>query len=364
MNVFVNRNDFTPVYYQIAERLSGEIKSGKLAPGEQLLPEDKLAERYGISRKTLRQALDKLAKEGYVARLKGKGTFVSDSHSERKVVSLVLEDSFFGNYHRTINDLIGGAAHEICSSGTELRLNTIGQIPEIIERKRAGKMDVSGFVFLRYRDSAGACLEEAKRAGIPLVIEGAALNGENFVDIDNAAPMREAAEYLAGLGHKKIGVVSFPGEESPHFSARARAAAKSVEDITGSTASEWTLGASIFDPGAIQRELKKILTGKNTPSAFICVSDNIAVGIIKMARELGLSVPGDFSVTGFDDIAGADLLTPPLTTFRQDYFQMGKTAARTLLDISSDFKNRKRQIVIKPEFIIRGSCAAPERRAQ
>ncbi len=75
-----------------------------------------------------------------------------------------------------------------------------------------------------------------------------------------------------------------------------------------------------------------LLDSADRPSAILAVSDQLAIGVIQAARERGLSVPRDLSVTGFDDIPDAARSDPPLTTIRQPLREKGALAARLLLD--------------------------------
>ena len=80
------------------------------------------------------------------------------------------------------------------------------------------------------------------------------------------------------------------------------------------------------------RAASKLLAAKrHRPTAIICANDMMAIGAIRCCRERGLAVPADVSITGFDDIPGAELLDPPLTTVSQPGFDMGAAAAELLL---------------------------------
>ncbi len=360
MTATINKDDFIPIYYQLSELIKEKVHSGLLKTGEQLQPEDKLACEYDVSRKTVRQALDKLSKEGYVSRQKGKGTFIDSQYNRSKLISLIISDSFFGDYHRSINDLIGGAALEICPSGCEMRLNTYKQIPKLLEECKAGKTDIRGFVFIRYREEMKKYLDLAKKAGLPVILEGAECKNDSFVEIDNESPMKDAVKYLSDLGHKEIGVLSLPYVDAPHYRARTEAGIAAVKEFSGATRDCWVYNFSSIEIVDIKDEAKKILSSKALPTAFISVSDNAAIGLMRAADEMGIAVPEELSIVGFDDVPGVELLLPPLTTFKQDYFLMGKMAAQKLIEMLDNYKYKKQQLKVKPEFIIRGSCASPK----
>jgi DNA-binding LacI/PurR family transcriptional regulator len=85
------------------------------------------------------------------------------------------------------------------------------------------------------------------------------------------------------------------------------------------------------------------------PTAILCMSDRIALGVVGAARACGFKIPGDISITGFDDIPGAALADPPLTTVRQPARGKGRTAALLLL------QNRNEAIRLPVELVVRGS---------
>lgn len=357
-----DRKGTVALYYQLGEFLKGEIKSGRMKIGEQLLPEDKMALAYGVSRKTIRQMLDKLSKDGYVVRLKAKGTFVSSSFRHKKVISIVIHKYFFSGMHRSINDIMGGILLTACPAGCEIRTISSDQIGDLCEQYRTGNKDVHGLILIRFREDMRPALDNIRKAGLPFVIEGTIVSGCNCVDIDNADAMKRGVEYLAGLGHGNIGLLSYdPSIHSlkfgEHFEIREKAALEHIRSCTGKRNGIQVLRMPSDVPEEIGAVAGKYLSEeKNPPSAFISVSDTFAIHFMKKAKSMGFSIPGDFSIVGFEDSPGAVVIDPPLTTFRQDYFLSGKTAVETLMKLTGDFKHPKIKTFIKPEFIVRQSC--------
>ena len=92
------------------------------------------------------------------------------------------------------------------------------------------------------------------------------------------------------------------------------------------------------------------------PTAIFCANDLMAIGAMDTARELGLDVPGDVALVGFDDIEAAALVTPALTTVLNPADQLGATAGRLLRDRMDGYAGPRRQVVISHEFIQRDSA--------
>jgi GntR family transcriptional regulator of arabinose operon len=356
MELNIDRDNFVPIYYQIGEQLRQAIEAGQYAPGEKLPPEETLAASFQVSRKTIRQSLNKLEKEGFVKRVKGKGSFVSSTFDKRKLISVILETVYAGQCHRSINDLLGGIIMTACPSGCEVQLSTSEQVESILENQRAGRSEVCGFILLRYRPNQemSGMLEKIKKSGIPFLLEGGSLESENYVALDNRTPMKQVVGYLLELGHRRIGLLTAPGR---HFAIREAAAIEAINESTGEFNPAWKLDCHQYDEEIKKTELNAYLSRPNRPTAFIAVSDNLAMSLVKQARRLGLRIPRDFSITGFDDSPEIAMMEPGLTTFRQDYFQLGKISAEMLLQLATDSSNRRKQTTIVPEFLIRGSCA-------
>jgi DNA-binding LacI/PurR family transcriptional regulator len=95
------------------------------------------------------------------------------------------------------------------------------------------------------------------------------------------------------------------------------------------------------------------------PTAIFGANDLIALGAIRLAREIGLAVPADLSVVGFNDIPQSELFDPPLTTVHVPQEEMGVLAAALLIDHLEGRHLDRRQIVLEAELIVRGSTATP-----
>ncbi|MFI6737683.1 substrate-binding domain-containing protein [Nonomuraea sp. NPDC050451] len=101
---------------------------------------------------------------------------------------------------------------------------------------------------------------------------------------------------------------------------------------------------------------KVLLARSPRPDALVCANDLIAVGALDVTRQLGLSVPGDVAVTGYDDIEAASLITPALTTVLNPAREIGRTCARLLLDrLAGEYDDTAREIVLAHRLIVRDS---------
>lgn len=175
------------------------------------------------------------------------------------------------------------------------------------------------------------------------------------VSLDNEDASRRAVEHLLQLGHRRIAVITGPmSEDSSQDRFRGYQAALQQVGLTCDPRrvrnGDWSATAG-FD--AVQSLLQEGVDF----TAIMAQNDRMAVGAIRALREANLSVPGDVSVVGFDDMPLASYFDPPLTTMRQDTFAMGHEAARLLIGAIEKSAPLQRQVRIQAELVIRGSTS-------
>jgi DNA-binding LacI/PurR family transcriptional regulator len=180
------------------------------------------------------------------------------------------------------------------------------------------------------------------RRGIPLVsIEGGERHGVIDIALDNRAGSRELARHLHALGHRRVGTVLLgidPARElrpvtlqdaasitAPVTADRLAGAAEVFPDITAHSA-----GYNLVEQGAAAARALLDQPVATRPTAIMAQSDLLAVGVLRAAEELGLSVPGDLSVTGFDGVRIDGLTGHELTTMRQPAADKGRAAGEAV----------------------------------
>ncbi len=189
------------------------------------------------------------------------------------------------------------------------------------------------------------------------------VNGSEFdpalgipsVHIDNASAARTAMEHLYGLGHERIAVVGGPPDNPLHqqrlegarIAARARGRLRQLTIVPGDFSVESGYAAA-----------KRLLGQAAAPTAAFCFSDQMALGMLAACRDLGIRVPEDFSIVGFDDLASSRYLNPPLTTISQPMREIGMRAVKLLLAIIEGVDVPHQQ-TLEFSLMLRGSTAAP-----
>ncbi|MGN4153273.1 LacI family DNA-binding transcriptional regulator [Burkholderia gladioli] len=152
------------------------------------------------------------------------------------------------------------------------------------------------------------------------------------IGFDNHAAYREITEHLIGLGHRAFAVCLQSTHGNDRVQARLAGISAALARHGLAVRPEHLLeGEATLDFG--RRALRSIWQQAGSrPSAIICGNDHIALGVLREAEALGIAVPGQLSVTGFDDLAIASEARPPLTTMHVDTREIGVVAARHLLD--------------------------------
>ena len=142
-----------------------------------------------------------------------------------------------------------------------------------------------------------------------------------------------------------------------------------IEGFTGSLkARGLTLQPDLLHRASLTMEggrlaARSLLAGpdETRPQAIFALSDVMALGLMHGIRELGLDIPGDVSVIGYDDIEFAAYTFPPLTTVRQPAIELGTVAANALIEHLDHDRPLPRAIAIKPTLVVRQSVASPSR---
>jgi len=174
-------------------------------------------------------------------------------------------------------------------------------------------------------------VERIKRSGLPTVLVDAHHRGFPRVVADDVRGGRLATDHLIGLGHRRIGFIGdIPRVPLAFISSRLRLAGfrRAMRDA-GLEAPAGLIAVGAHSRHRASELAQRMLTRDRPPTAIVCASDTQAAGVLEAAAALGCSVPGDVSITGYDDLELADHLH--LTTVRQPLFESGVRAVQRLL---------------------------------
>ena len=231
-----------------------------------------------------------------------------------------------------------------------------GSIDLLREHGVAGMIFVSGLHSDTLADTAQYLA--LREHGIPLAF----VNGfvpdldASFVADDDAAGMALAVAHLAALGHRRIGLTTGPTRYTP--SLRKVKGFSAAVDSHPSVVGEVYVGDYSVEGG----RLAAVDLVARGCTALVCASDFIALGAIRGVRSLGLTVPADVSIVGYDGAPIMAFTDPPLTTVRQLVDQLAAAAVRALVDEIDGTPHPRLELLFNPELVVRESThAAPAR---
>jgi LacI family transcriptional regulator len=188
------------------------------------------------------------------------------------------------------------------------------------------------------------------RLGLPTVLIGGPVSGIDCVNADDTAGGAMLATHMLTKGHRDFGFIT--GSLGKCLAVRRQSFVETMAAAGGKIV--WELMVS--EDESITDELRTALRRRDI-TALICSNDLIAVRALHVLRQLGRNVPEDLSVTGFDDISWAAIVTPPLTTVRQPFMAMGVQAVTLLQKRIADRKRRYRHLKLRVKLVERESVA-------
>jgi DNA-binding LacI/PurR family transcriptional regulator len=216
------------------------------------------------------------------------------------------------------------------------------------------------------------------RRRLPLVfVDQTPAPGIPSVNVEDRSGARETAQHVVDLGHRRVGILT-AGADGPYglladpFAGRAAYAPKQRmlgwHDVLRRAGIRPTVVRQPPYSDRVDESARLLLDTDDPPTAVLCFSDAIAYGVVRTAEDLGLRVPADLSVVGFDDNPIAGRMRPALTTARQDVVAKGRAAAAALTAAierdRSGATGRARHVRLPTELVLRDSTAAPPTRAR
>lgn len=180
------------------------------------------------------------------------------------------------------------------------------------------------------------------------------------VHIDNLTSAFAAVNYLTQLGHKRVAQISGPESSTlcqfrhqGYQQALRRAGITMNPDYT-------TYGDFTFESGV--KAVHQLLSLPDAPSAIFCHNDTMAIGAMQEAKRLGLRVPRDLSVVGFDDIQFSQYCDPPLTTISQPRYEIGRQTMLMMLELLRGHDVQAGSRLLETSLVVRDSAAPPRSR--
>jgi LacI family transcriptional regulator len=201
----------------------------------------------------------------------------------------------------------------------------------------------------------------ARQAGLPIVFLDREIGGSALFDavlVDNVGGTRSAAEHLLDLGHRRLAIVNGTMRSTPGRQRRETF----IETLTsrGIEPSEFHEEVGDFREQGGYQAVLRLLALEHPPTAIFVTNNLMTVGALRALHDMGVRVPDQVSIVGFDDLDLAALLMPPLTVVARPMEEQGALAMRLLLSRLREHDDvTPRRIVLETKLLVRGSTARP-----
>lgn len=271
---------------------------------------------------------------------------------------LVLTDPGYGREDSYLGEYITGLGFGLAQAGIDLFLSSVpeGQselsvIRNIVETRRA-----DGLILARTSE-VDPRVDYLMAVGFPFVTHGRTAMEQaahDWVDTDGQGAFAQAFDLLYQLGHRRLALLTI--EEPMTFRLHRTEGLMRAIEARGDPEVSLTIATSPrYDAQRREDVIFRLLARSDRPTAVLALFDGLAMAVLKVAEQMGLAVPGDLSVIGFDNIASSALSRPGLTTFDSEIHTCARRSAEMLVARMADPRAPERQELIQPQLLLRGS---------
>ena len=303
---------------------------------------DDVARSAGVSTATVSRCINdpdvvsRPTRERVQAAIDALGYFAARSMAVRRTFTIgaiipTMENAIFARGIQAFQEELNRSGYTLLVSSSAYRMDAEEeQIRTLVSRGADGLLLIG-------HDRDPRVYDFLERRRIPALVAWSHVEGARAPSIgfDNRAAMRALTEQVLGLGHREVAMISGKSAEND----RARLRIQGVRDALAAHGIEPDSLRIIevpygFSDGAAA--FTTLMEAETRPSVVMCGNDVLAVGALRGAAKLGLRVPDDVSITGFDDIEIAEFVSPELTTVHVPHRKMGTLAARELVGMIED----------------------------
>jgi DNA-binding LacI/PurR family transcriptional regulator len=350
-------------YQRLAQDLRQAITGGRLQPGEGLPPERDLAKSHGVSRPTVRAALDALAHEGLLSREQGRGTFVARGNGPAPAAALTLVYSAPTKVGIDHDPYLAGLTAQVAMRSSAggvggplgVRVLTVpigGDAVAVLEGAGGIAHCRGGVLFVGQEPPTDALLVRLRNAGVACVVLGRLGGREAAATVagDGVRTGELAARHLLAHGHRRLALVDGPWVHHPcvqrrdGFLAAVAAAGAEVVVVDG-------IG---WDRPATAAAVRAAFAAADRPTAAAVFGDCGAAGLLDAARDLGLAVPRDLAVVAMHlPEPLAPLAEVPLTALVVPYAGYVQAALEALRRPAGELPS---QMLVADRLVVGRSC--------
>jgi LacI family transcriptional regulator len=258
-----------------------------------------------------------------------------------------LENPFFLDIFRVLEHEAHAHGYEVLVANTDYDPQWLDSSVRIMLGRR-----VAGLALV-VSEIDPAILDELEERNVRTVVYDVGEPRPSILSIKSnyRRGVERVSEYLRSLGHKKIAFVGHHTALGP-LSDRKRTFVEVMERYSPEL--QFTTAADSDDYAGGRRAVQQLFASKFRPTAILCVNDFMAVGVLRELRDMGIDVPGQVSVTGFDNITLSEVVYPALTTLHIPRDQIGRQIFNSLTAQKQPSK-AEQEIIFTPELVVRES---------
>jgi len=366
----INPSSPLPIYCQVENFLRQLICELPLSKGTRLPSDRRFAELLSISHLTLRRAQERLCEQGLLLKNHGKGTFVGDTSqlrverekgSEQRFIGLVIPsvEYYYSELIRAVEEKAREADLKLVLSISDWwdPAEENRQLQRLLGLRGIKGILISPPVVRQALKRRVSRYKDLMRLGISVVCIDRDVSdmGLSCVFFDDRRGAKMAVTHLVSLGHRRIGFVS-PMPENLRNQERFLGYKDALKEA------QIPYDKAIVvkkDPDRFEADLETLMNSPARPTAIFCINDYCASMVAEYVSRLGISVPEELAICGYD---GPDLKRGPLsfltTIFRNRYIMGVKAVEILLRQMRADRDSNVECVILSPELIVKGSCGA------
>ncbi len=301
-----------------------------------------------VKEKTIQKVTDAIEKLGYAPNLQARNLRRNESGAILVLLPNIT-NYYYAHIFEGINEEARKQGYHVFLSSTQGR-NQEEMLRDAIRQKQA-----DGAILLALNREDSWISAYSREFPVVQCCEYAENGSTAHISIDNYAAGYEATKYLIQLGHKRIGMLS----SRNHFLStqkREQGYLDALRDGGMELDADWIAYVDeSYSYSSSLTAVRQLLSLKERPDALFCIGDEPAFGAVVVADEMGIRVPEELSVVGFDDVNYTTMIHPYLTTMAQPCGQLGQRAVKMLLSLIRGGKLEPADIVLPYKFIERES---------
>ncbi|MCR2822904.1 GntR family transcriptional regulator [Lederbergia panacisoli] len=358
-------------YMMVIDTIKEWIANGEVKPGEKIYSENELAKMFNVSRHTIRQAVGELVHEGLLYREQGAGTFCTSqaettnisgqpapiSGKNIGIITTYISDYIFPAIIRGMESYLTSKGYSLIISSTDNDIDKEKQCLEAMLSRNIDGLIIEPSKSSGFNPNIHYYLE-LEQKNIPYLMINQYYSQLNppYMILDDEKGGFIATDHLIEAGHEKIiGIFKTDDMQGVY---RMKGFIRAFREHKIPFLNDTIISYTTEDlASGFENKVKEVLADpKRVPTGIVCYNDEIALKVINILREEGLSVPDDISIVGYDNSSLAEASEIKLTSVNHPKSRMGLDAAKWIIDaVENNGKSDKNHITYEPELIIRSS---------